>query len=79
MLSTKLSTKGQLVIPKAIRDQLNLKPGTLFEVELQNETIILTPLKKRPIDKLYGKFADENVLHELEREHAEEIKNEDRP
>lgn len=38
---TKLSSKGQIVIPQDIRESLNLKDGTPFAVIKQNSTIIL--------------------------------------
>ncbi|HUT72549.1 MAG TPA: AbrB/MazE/SpoVT family DNA-binding domain-containing protein [Desulfatiglandales bacterium] len=79
MLTTKISTKGQVVVPKEVRAKLKIKPGTFFHVQVEKNTIILTPMKKRPIDRLYGRFADEKILDELEREHATEIENEDRP
>ena len=78
MLSTKLSSKGQLVVPKAIRTQLNIEPGTFLEIEIDNGKIILTPMKEGPIEKLYGKFEGETILDDLEKEHAHEIKNENR-
>jgi AbrB family looped-hinge helix DNA binding protein len=34
MDSTKASSKGQMVIPKPIRDALEIKPGTKLDVEL---------------------------------------------
>ena len=34
METTKLSSKGQMIIPKRIRDQLALKPGADLRVEL---------------------------------------------
>ena len=79
MLATKISSKGQVVVPKEIRTRLKIKPGTFFHVQVEKDSIILTPMKKSPIDRLYGRFAGEKILDELEREHATEIENEDRP
>jgi len=79
MLATKISSKGQVVVPKEVRARLKIKPGTFFHVEVEDNAIILTPMKKRPIDRLYGAFAGEKILDEFEREHAREIENEDHP
>jgi AbrB family looped-hinge helix DNA binding protein len=78
MLATKISSKGQLVVPKEVRKKLKIKPGTFFHVRLEKNMIILIPMKKRPLDNLYGKFAGEKILCELEKEHAEEISSENR-
>lgn len=79
MLTTKISTKGQVVVPKEVRAKLKIKPGTFFHVQVEKNNIILTPMKKKPIDRLYGRFAGEKILDELEREHTTEIEDEDRP
>lgn len=39
--TTKLSSKGQIVIPEEIRDNLNLKEGDQFVVIGQGDTVIL--------------------------------------
>lgn len=39
--TTKLSSKGQVVIPDNIRKQLNLKPGTQFLVIGEKDVVIL--------------------------------------
>jgi AbrB family looped-hinge helix DNA binding protein len=47
MESTKLSTRGQVVIPLAIREEMHLEPGTEFMVERQADGILLKPRRKR--------------------------------
>ena len=78
MLSTKISSKGQVVVPKKVREKLNIQPGTYLHVRIDKESIVFTPVKKRPIDKLYGKFIGESILNDLEREHADEISRDHR-
>jgi AbrB family looped-hinge helix DNA binding protein len=75
MPQTKLSTKGQVIIPRAIRDAMRLEPGVRFEVEIDGNRIILKPIKYvDPIDALYGMFAgDGSLLDDLEAEHAAEV------
>ena len=46
--------KGQVVIPKAIRDLLGISPGRKLAVEVKDENILLHPLPKDPIDALCG-------------------------
>ncbi len=41
-----LAQKGQIVIPKAIRDEMNLEAGDDFEVYLLDGEIVLRPLPK---------------------------------
>ena len=73
MMTTKISAKGQLVIPKEVRKKFNIEPGTFFQIRIEKDNIVLIPMKKGPLDNLYGKFAGENILVELEKEHADEI------
>jgi AbrB family looped-hinge helix DNA binding protein len=39
--TTKMSSKGQIVIPNIIRKQLNLKPGSQFVVVGDKDVVIL--------------------------------------
>jgi AbrB family looped-hinge helix DNA binding protein len=43
METVKLSTKGQIVIPKSIRDDMHLPPGTEFIISLTATGLTLTP------------------------------------
>lgn len=73
-MTVKLSTKGQLVIPKPIRDALGLEPGTTFDIRLTDEgKLILDPILDSPIEALYGKYADADFLTDLESEHRKEM------
>ena len=44
---TKLTSKGQVVIPKPIRDWLHLLTGTEFKVTGSGTRIIMEPLTKK--------------------------------
>lgn len=46
MGATKLSTKGQVVVPLALRRQLGLRPGDVLEASLDQGTIRLTPARR---------------------------------
>ena len=43
-LTTTISTKGQVILPKAIREQLHWDAGTRLAVEHTNEGVLLKPL-----------------------------------
>ena len=72
----KLSSKGQLVIPKSMRETLGISKGMRFHVTTEGKKIILSPIPS-PIDSLYGKYSGNDFLSELEKEHLSEIKNEE--
>ena len=38
--------RGQIVIPKAVRKQLNLEDGSAFWIYVHNDTVVLEPIKK---------------------------------
>jgi AbrB family looped-hinge helix DNA binding protein len=72
----KLSSKGQLVIPGPIRKALGLRGGTQFHVRVDKGKVILEPVGASPADDLYGKYADDDFLTELEAEHRQEVRDE---
>lgn len=45
-MRTKISTKGQIVLPSSIRRKLGLQPGDPLDAELDGDRIILIP--RRP-------------------------------
>jgi AbrB family looped-hinge helix DNA binding protein len=48
METTKLSSKGQVVLPKSVRDARSWKPGTEFAVDEVSGGILLRPLRPFP-------------------------------
>jgi len=46
-MQTKVSTKGQIVLPGPLRRRLDLRAGDPLEAEIEDGRIILTPQQKR--------------------------------
>ena len=42
-MTTTLSSKGQIVLPRRVRSQLGLQPGTRFDVTAHGRTVVLAP------------------------------------
>jgi AbrB family looped-hinge helix DNA binding protein len=53
MISTTLSSKGQVVLPRLVRNKLHLAPGTRFVCEIQGESVVLTPEKRQAFVREY--------------------------
>jgi AbrB family looped-hinge helix DNA binding protein len=49
---TRLSTKGQVILPKGIREARSWEPGTEFIVEESGDGILLRPAKRLPVVEL---------------------------
>jgi AbrB family looped-hinge helix DNA binding protein len=47
-MQTKLSTKGQVVLPGPIRRTLGLRTGDPLDAKVEDGTIVLTPRRIRP-------------------------------
>jgi AbrB family looped-hinge helix DNA binding protein len=45
METTRLSSKGQIILPKAVRDAHHWGPGTDFSVEDTGDGVLLRPIK----------------------------------
>ncbi len=57
MPSTVITRKGQITIPKEVRNALNLRIGDKVEVVAEGNMAILRPLKKKP-EEVFGKLHD---------------------
>ncbi len=45
MGTTRLSSKGQVILPKSVRDARNWEPGTEFAVEEVPDGVLLRPVR----------------------------------
>ena len=75
MVLARLSSKGQVVLPKTLREALHLQPGTQFDVRVVDGAILLQPLAADPVRALYGRYAGVDFLGELEAEHRHEVES----
>ena len=48
MVRTRLSSKGQIVLPKKVRDVHGWAAGTELEVESQGNVVVLRSARRRP-------------------------------
>jgi AbrB family looped-hinge helix DNA binding protein len=47
-MQTKVSTKGQVVLPGPLRRRLDIRAGDALEANVERGRIVLTPQRKRP-------------------------------
>jgi AbrB family looped-hinge helix DNA binding protein len=60
METTRLSSKGQIILPKAVRDLHHWAPGTDFSVEDTGDGVLLRPIRpgrQARLDDLVGCLA----------------------
>jgi AbrB family looped-hinge helix DNA binding protein len=57
ILTSTLSSKGQITVPKAVRDQLGLRPGARVDFELTAQGVLMRkgrPGGVRAVDRVLG-------------------------
>lgn len=71
---TRMSIKGQVVLPAETRKKLRLKPGTEFVVDDEDGRITLFPVTDEFIRSLPGSFGDlTDALELLRKDHETEV------
>jgi AbrB family looped-hinge helix DNA binding protein len=56
-MRAKVAERGQVTIPKALRERLGISPGTVLDFEAENGRLVAA--KAEPVDRLeqiFGKF-----------------------
>lgn len=84
---TRITTKGQIVIPKGIRGQLRWRSGTHLTVAILPEGGIKLDTVREdgdlgrssdPIERAFGFLQVGDPLRDLEKEHREEVRADER-
>lgn len=76
MTKTTISSKGQIAIPKAVRERLNLKAGTEISIDVQGQALVLKRLVRSHPDwhTMRGMFrGGADLLSDLTNDRAAEI------
>jgi len=54
-----LTSKGQITIPKVVRNKLNLKTGDKLDFKIKDDVVILVPVSKT-VDDVFGILSRDN-------------------
>jgi AbrB family looped-hinge helix DNA binding protein len=75
-VEVKVHRKGIIVIPAEVRRRLNIKEGSVMELEVEGDKIVLK--RKMTLLDMYGadKEMGDSALRELERLRKEEVERE---
>jgi antitoxin PrlF len=55
---SRLTSKAQTVIPKAVREKLGLKPGDLLRYIVDRDRIVIEKVKGEPEDDPFATFTE---------------------
>ncbi len=79
-MKTRMSSKGQVVIPQWARDYLHLVQGTELEVEVHKNQLVLKKIKGRGRSwrDWEGRFKGVDLTGALEDEHRAEIERDEK-
>jgi AbrB family looped-hinge helix DNA binding protein len=73
-----MSSKGQLVIPAKLREELGFKPGVRVVIRKQGRGLLIEPGGYEAVMALRGKYAGlglEKILAEARRQDEEKLKS----
>ena len=69
-MKAKVAERGQVTIPKVLRDSLGIRPGTVLEFTEKQGRLIAEKIESLdPVDQVYGTLGQgrrtEDVMHEI--------------
>ncbi len=54
MSESTVTSKGQITIPKAVRERLHLEPGDKVYFDIRDDGSVLLMARNEPLEKLFG-------------------------
>ena len=69
-MKAKVAERGQVTIPKALRERLGIRPGTLLEFSAEKGRLVAVKFESLdPVDRIFGKYGKgrqtDKILAEL--------------
>ncbi|MCL4370088.1 MAG: AbrB/MazE/SpoVT family DNA-binding domain-containing protein [Chloroflexi bacterium] len=62
MAPARITSKGQITIPKEVRDQLGVEPGDALEFHFESGHLEVRPIRRRRLAEFRGTFPVDRVL-----------------
>lgn len=68
-MRAKVAGRGQVTIPKALRDRLGIRPGTVLEFTEEDGKLVVRKVESLdPVDEAYGRFGRGRCTDEIIKE-----------
>lgn len=69
-MKAKVAERGQVTIPKSLRERLGIRPGTMLDFSTEKGRLVAVKFESvHAVDQVYGKFgkgrATDEILAEL--------------
>ena len=62
MATVRITSRGQITLPKEIRERLGVQPGDSLEFHFANDQLELRPVRRRRLQEFRGLFRVEQAL-----------------
>ena len=68
-MRAKVAERGQVTIPKPLRDRLGIRPGTILEFQEEEGRLVVVKVETLdPVDQVYGKFGQGRRTEDIMRQ-----------
>lgn len=62
MAIAKITSKGQLTVPRQVRERLGVGPGDSLEFSFEDDHVVVTPVRQRRLEEFRGLFRVDHAL-----------------